>query len=185
MTLQQNLPEAMTLEQRQFPIGKWTPKKAYSAKEIERNISIIEKYPAKYKRLTKKLSEEELAKTYREGAWNVHGLVVHISDMHILHFARFKQALCETNPQGFAPNIQGWANNPEVKTVPLADALLLLEATHRRWTHLLKSMSPEDFNKSFFHAGRQIYVTLAQALHMGAWHARHHVEHIKIALADS
>lgn len=47
MILQQNL-SAMTIEQSQYPIGKWQPKKSYSTKEIERNIGIIEKYPSKY-----------------------------------------------------------------------------------------------------------------------------------------
>ncbi|PLK46176.1 DinB family protein [Emticicia sp. TH156] len=174
----------MTLEERQFPIGKWKPEELYSEEEMAQNVSIIEQYPAKYTELTKNLSAEQLAQSYREGAWSIHKIVVHISDMHILHFARFKQTLCEDNTQGYGSNINGWANNPEVETVPLADALLLLEATHKRWVHLLKSMSPADFNKSFFHVGRQMNVTLAQALHMGAWHSKHHLEHIKIALQN-
>lgn len=173
----------MTLEERQFPIGKWKPESSYSEEEMARNIGIIEQYPAKYAQLIANLSAEELAKSYREAAWDIHTLVVHVSDVHILHFARFKQALCEDNPHGFIPNVTGWANNPEVPSVPLADALMLLEATHKRWVHLLKSMSSEDFNRTFYHAGRQLTVTLAQALHMGAWHSAHHLEHIKIALA--
>ncbi|MBA4851934.1 DinB family protein [Emticicia sp. BO119] len=174
----------MTLEERKFPIGKWTPENSYSDEAIAQNISIIEQYPAKYEQLTKSLSADELAKSYREGAWSIHSLVVHISDMHILHFARFKQALCEDNPQGYGPNINGWANNPEVPSVPLADALLLLEATHKRWTHLLKTMSSEDFSRTFFHLGRQMNLTLAQALHMAAWHCVHHLGHIQIALEN-
>ncbi len=174
----------MTLEERQFPIGKWKPEELYSEEELARNISIIEHYPARYVALTQNLSAEQLAQSYRAGAWNIHKLVVHISDMHILHFARFKQALCEDNPQGYGPNINGWANNPEVPGVPLADALMLLEATHKRWTHLLKSMSSDDFNKTYFHVGRQMNLKLAQALHMGAWHCAHHLEHIKIALEN-
>ncbi|RFS15458.1 DinB family protein [Emticicia sp. C21] len=172
----------MTLEERKFPIGKWTPENSYSTETIAENIGIIEQYPAKYEQLTKNLSADELAKSYREGAWSIHSLVVHISDMHILHFARFKQALCEDNPQGYVPNINGWINNREVPSIPLADALLLLEATHKRWTHLLKSMSSEDFSRTFFHAGRQLNLTLAQALHMAAWHCKHHLGHIQIAL---
>jgi hypothetical protein len=172
----------MELEKRQYPIGKWTAKKQYSEKEIARNIAILEKYPAKYKRLVKKLPPADLAKTYREGAWTVQQLVTHISDMHILHFARFKQALCTDNPLGYVANINGWNELPEVPQVPVADALLLLEATHKRWVHLLKTMQPTDFNRTFHHPLRGIDLTLAQALAMGAWHSRHHLEHIKIAL---
>ncbi len=168
----------MTLEQRQYPIGKWTPKRSYSAKEIERNIGIIEKYPAKYKRLTKKLSDEELNKTYREGAWNIRQLLTHISDMHIMHYARFKQALSEENPVGFIANINAWNATAEILSTPPVDALLLLEATHKRWVLLMRNMSESDFDKTFFHALRQLNLTLAQALSM----AKHHFEHIRIAL---
>ncbi|AFK03649.1 metal-dependent hydrolase [Emticicia oligotrophica DSM 17448] len=174
----------MTLEQRQYPIGKWAPKKSYSTKEIERNISIIEKYPAKYKRLAKKLSDEELAKQYREGAWNVRQLLTHISDMHIMHYARFKQALTDENPTGFIANINAWNATSEISSTPAADALLLLEATHKRWVFLMRSMSESDFDKTFYHALRQLNLTLGQALSMAAWHTRHHFEHIKIALND-
>ena len=172
----------MTLEQRQYPIGKWKIKKSYSAKEIERNIAVIEKYPAKYKRLTKKLSDEDLAKQYREGSWNVRELLVHVSDMHILHYARFKQALTDENPTGYSAIINAWNKTSEIASTPTADTLLLLEATHKRWVHLMKNMSSSDFDKTFFHVLRQINLTLAQALSMAAWHCKHHFEHIKIAL---
>ena len=174
----------MELEQLKYPIGKLVFKKKYSEKEIQKLLSIIEKYPAKYKRLTKKLTDEDLAKTYRDGSWNVRQLLTHISDMHILHFSRFKQALCDENPVGFAANINGWNALTEVHTAPVADAIMLLEATHKRWAHLMHTMAFEDFNRTFFHPLRQTNLTLAQALAMGAWHSQHHFEHIRIAIGD-
>ncbi len=173
----------MDLEKRKLPIGPFKPKARYSEKEIQRNMAILEKHPAKYRRLVKKLGSADLAKTYRDGGWNVRQLVVHISDMHILHFARFKQALCVENPVGFVANINGWNEVAEVPSIPVADALALLDATHRRWVHLLKTMSAADFERTFHHPLRQADMTLAQALDLSAWHSRHHLEHIKIALA--
>jgi hypothetical protein len=174
----------MELEQRKYPIGKWEMKKKYSEKDIQKFIGIIEKYPAKYKRLTKKLTDEELAKVYREGGWNVREVVTHIADMHILHFARFKQALCDDNPVGFAANINGWNSLTEVQTAPISDSILLLEATHKRWVHLMSTMALNDFSRTFFHPLRNMNLTLAQALSMAAWHSRHHLEHIKIAVGE-
>jgi uncharacterized damage-inducible protein DinB len=174
----------MELEQRQYPIGKWAPKKKYSEKDIQKFKTIIEKYPAKYKRLTKKLSDEQLAKTYREGAWNVRQLITHISDMHILHYARFKQALCDENPVGFVANINAWNVLPEVHTASVADSIMLLEATHKRWVHLMETMALSDFDRTFFHPLRNASLTLAQALSMAAWHCRHHKAHIEIALNE-
>jgi uncharacterized damage-inducible protein DinB len=174
----------MELEQRQYPIGKWVAKKKYSEKEIQKFVTIIDKYPAKYKRLTKKLTDTELAKSYREGSWNIRQVVTHISDMHILHYARFKQALCDENPVGFAANINGWNSLTEVHTASVADALLLLEATHKRWVHLMSTMAFEDYNRTFHHPLRGVNLTLAQALSMAAWHSRHHLAHIEVALKE-
>jgi DinB superfamily len=174
----------MELEQRQYPIGKWAAKKKYSEKDIQKFIAIIDKYPAKYKRLTKKLTDAELTKTYRAGGWNVRQVITHISDMHILHFARFKQALCDENPVGFAANINGWNSLTEVYTAPVADSIMLLEATHKRWVHLMKTMVFQDFDRTFFHPLRNTNLTLAQALSMAAWHSRHHLAHIEIALKE-
>lgn len=174
----------MDLQQRQFPIGKWKPKKNYSEKEMSRHLAVIEKYPAKYKRLVKKLTPSEWAKTYRAGAWNAHQLVVHIADMHILHYARVKQALCTDKPTAYTANIDGWNSLPEVETASPVEALTLLDATHKRYAHLIRSMSPADFERSFYHPQRQIDINLAQAIHMTAWHTRHHFEHIKLALGQ-
>ncbi len=172
----------MEIEQRKYPIGKWSPKKKYSEKEIQKLMSVIKKYPAKYKRLTKKLSDADLSKTYREGAWNVRQVITHVADMHILHFARFKQALCVNHPVGFVANIDGWSNLAEVKTAPVADSILLLEATHKRWLHLMKTMAVSDFDRTFHHPLRNADLTLGQALSMAAWHCKHHLAHIQIAL---
>ena len=175
----------MELEQRQYPIGKWAAKKKYSEKDIQKFITIIDKYPAKYKRLTKKLTDAELTKTYRTGSWNVRQVITHISDMHILHFARFKQALTDENPVGFVANIDGWNSLSEVNSVPAADAVMLLEATHKRWVHLMHTMAFQDFDRTFFHPLRNTNLTLAQALSMAAWHCRHHFAHIEIALKEA
>jgi hypothetical protein len=174
----------MELEQRQYPIGKWAAKKKYSEKDIQKFITILAKYPAKYKRLTKKLTDADAAKSYRDGGWTARQVMTHIADMHILHFARFKQALCDENPVGFVANINAWNNLPEVHSVPFADSVMLLEATHKRWIHLMSTMTFEEYNRTFFHPLRNTNLTLAQALSMAAWHVRHHFEHIRIAIGE-
>jgi uncharacterized damage-inducible protein DinB len=175
----------MELEQRTYPVGKWAAKKKYSEKDIQKFIAIIDKYPAKYKRVTKKLTDAELAKTYRAGGWNIRQVVTHISDMHILHYARFKQALCDENPVGFVANINAWNSLPEVHSASMPDSVLLLEATHKRWVHLMKTMAIQDFDRTFFHPLRNVNLTLAQALSMAAWHCRHHLGHIEVALNEA
>jgi hypothetical protein len=45
-------------------------------------------------------------------------------------------------------------------------------------------MSEEEFQRGYYHPIRQIYIKLIDALDMGAWHAKHHLEHIKLALGN-
>ena len=174
----------MTTDQLRFPIGPWKPKKSYTEKEIERFITVLQKYPGKYKRLVKKLTEEDLNKTYRDGSWNIRQLVVHLSDMHILHYGRMKQALSMDNPDGYVAAMDGWNAVKEVDDAPLVDALALLDATHKRYVRLIQSLSADDLQRTYFHPQRQIKVSMAQAIHMTAWHTRHHYEHIRIALGE-
>ncbi len=171
----------MELEQRQYPIGKWKPKKKYSEKDIQKFISIIEKYPSKIKRLTKNLSESDLSKTYRDGGWTIRQLIHHLSDTHIFHIIRFKHALTEENPVGIIGKINDWANLKDYNG-PINDSLILIDGTHRRLVALAKTLSESDLDRSYYHPFRQLNITLAQGLSMVVWHGRHHFEHIKIAL---
>jgi hypothetical protein len=171
----------MELEQRQYPIGKWKPKKKYSEKEIQKSIQFIEKYPSKLKRLTKNLSETDLSKSYRDGGWTIRQLVHHLADTHIFHIVRFKHALTEENPVGVIGKINDWAELKDY-TAPINDSLILLDGTHRRLAFLAKNLTEADLERTYYHSFRQLNVTLAQGLHMVVWHAKHHFEHIKIAL---
>jgi len=41
-------------------------------------------------------------------------------------------------------------------------------------------MSPEDFEKCFFHPGLKQELKLTQNLAIYSWHCRHHLGHLKI-----
>jgi hypothetical protein len=53
----------------------------------------------------------------------------------------------------------------------------IIEGTHARWTALLRSMTDDDFQKSFHHPETGNW-TLEGALALYAWHSRHHTAHI-------
>lgn len=172
----------MDIQSLQFPIGKWSPKGDYTADEIQERLTTLKTIPAEYRALTELLSHEELQKQYREGSWTIQQLIHHVADMHLLHYIRFKQALTEDNPNGVVAKIDAWATMEEAKTAPIGFSLQMMEGTHARWTNLMEQMSAEDFQKGYYHPLRQINIKLIDALDMGAWHAKHHLAHIKIAL---
>jgi hypothetical protein len=56
-------------------------------------------------------------------------------------------------------------------------SLILLEAVHRRWAFLLRSLELEDFARTFRHPETGV-VTLERSLQLYAWHGRHHWAHV-------
>lgn len=172
----------MTLEQIQYPIGKWTAKDHYSSEEIQQNIADILAYPLKYRELTEILADEDLEKTYREGSWTIRQIVHHLADTHLWHFIRIKQALTEENPQGIFGNVNALSVLPDSAKAPIEDSLQMIESTHKRYAYVCSNIPKSDYNKTYYHPFRQINVTIPQTLDMTVWHSKHHLRHIEIAL---
>jgi DinB superfamily len=172
----------MTLEQIQYPVGKWTAKDHYSAADIQENIAQIRAYGLKYEELTQHLSEEDLEKTYREGSWTIRQLVHHVADTHVWHLVRIKQALTEGSPVGLFGNVNALAALADSAKAPILDSLQMIESTHNRYAYLAENIAESEYHKTYYHPFRQIHVTIPQAIDMVVWHAKHHFEHIRIAL---
>jgi hypothetical protein len=49
---------------------------------------------------------------------------------------------------------------------------------HARWVHLLRSLTDEQWARSFYHPESRQSVTLSAALSSYAWHCRHHTAQI-------
>jgi uncharacterized damage-inducible protein DinB len=171
----------MTLEQQQYPIGKWEAKEVYSPEQIQQNLADLATTAQQYSELTAHLSETDLEKTYREGSWTIRQVINHVADTHLWHFLRIKQAMTEENPTGVFGNVNALAALADYKA-PVADALQMIVATHNRYVQLFSGIATADYTRGYYHPFRQINVTIPQALDMIVWHAKHHLGHIKIAL---
>ncbi len=171
------------LTQRKFPIGPFKAPENLSTRELESLIDIIASAPAKYREISQGLSEADLKKTYREGAWNVQQLIHHVADIQLLHLLRMKKALTEPDYKELTLiNMDGWAQTPDARTAPVADSLLMFESITKRFVYLLKSLTDQQLEISYYHPVRKINLNQKQAIAMSAWHVRHHLEHIEIAL---
>jgi len=60
--------------------------------------------------------------------------------------------------------------------------LQMIESTHKRYAYVFSNILESDYHKMYYHPFRQINVTVPQALDMTVWHAKHHLEHILVAL---
>lgn len=170
------------MEHLKYPIGRFAPKPIYTPEEVNRLISLIETYPESYNQLLHSITEEDAARTYREGSWTVKQLVHHVADIHLLNFLRLKKTLAEPEHTATVVDMNAWAAMADGKNAPIEDSLLILEGINRRFVYMLKHADEQVLNNKFYHPVRQIYLTGKQAVYMTVWHLAHHRAHIELAL---
>ncbi|MFK8056816.1 MAG: YfiT family bacillithiol transferase [Saprospiraceae bacterium] len=127
------------------------------------------------------LSESELALTYREDSWDIKTLVHHCADSHMHAILRIKWALTED-----VPGVNGYNEGPTATladyALPIEASLSLLDGLHARLAHLLDSLTPEERKRTYLHTGHNKTFTIAETAAMYAWHGKHHLAHIELAL---
>ncbi len=171
------------MEHLKFPIGPFAPKNSFSEQEFQEIINIIQNAPSKYRNLVQNLTEQELQKSYREGAWSIKQLVHHVADMQMLHFTRLKMAITDPeNTELLLVKIDDWTKTHEANHGEIEDSLKMFEGIHHRFAMLAAQLDDTILSKIMYHAGRKIHINLKQLLQMSAWHVEHHLAHINIAL---
>lgn len=163
-----------------YPIGKMEVPEIITSEDIQGWLKEIETLPTRLRHTVSSLSDEVLQSTYREGSWTVKQLVHHIADAQLNLYQRIKLALTVDTPSISAFDQQKWAILPDTET-PLESSLKMMEGINERIVHLGRDLSEEELNRGFIHSvdGK---VTVAETLLKCAWHANHHLAHIKIAL---
>ena len=128
------------------------------------------------------LSDEELNKTYREGAWTVRQLVHHIADSQLNMYQRLKLALTDENPvvPGFSE--EKWAIQPDTM-LPVESSIRILEGINERIVSLGQDLTEDQLNRVFTHQTNG-EITVAKKVAKLAWHEEHHLAHIKLALSN-
>ncbi|WP_369546915.1 bacillithiol transferase BstA [Bacillus velezensis] len=161
-----------------YPIGEYQPAESISAGQKQEWINALEHAPAKLKQAVRAMSDSQLDTPYREGGWTVRQVVHHLADSHMNGYTRFKLSLTENEPEIRPYDEKGWADLHDSKTAACGDALELLAILHRRWAALLRSMTEDQFKRTYFHPVSKETVTLEQALGLYVWHSEHHIAHI-------
>ena len=160
----------------QYPIGKFQRPQHVTASDRKQLIQQIEAAPAALRTAVAGLVDSQLDTPYRPGGWTVRQVVHHVPDSHMNSFIRFKLALTENDPVIKPYEEQLWAELADAR-MPIEVSLTLLDAVHHRWVYLLRSMSDDDFARTFVHPAIG-QMRLDQNLALYAWHGRHHTAHI-------
>ena len=159
-----------------YPIGKFTYG-TYVEEQKPQYLNEIEQTPVWLRAAVKGLSDAQLDTPYRPGGWTVRQVVHHVPDSHLNCYLRFKLALTEDEPTIKSYAEDRWAELDDSRATPIEVSLTLLESLHDRWVRLMRSLSPQDWKRTFLHPERGV-MSLDKTVAMYAWHGRHHVAHI-------
>jgi hypothetical protein len=165
------------MEDLSYPVGKFVAPP--SCTEADRRIWIdeIEATPARLREAVAGLDERQLETPYRPGGWTVRQVVHHVPDSHLNSYTRVRLALTEDEPT-IRPYFEDrWAELSDAKAAPVDVSLALLDALHRRWVVLLRSLGADDWKRTFRHPEIGL-LSLEKNLALYAWHGRHHVAHV-------
>jgi uncharacterized damage-inducible protein DinB len=160
-----------------YPIGKFSYDGHLTEDQRRNFLDEIAQTPAKLRAVVKGLSEPQLDTPYRPGGWTVRQVLHHVPDSHLNAYVRFKLALTENEPTIKPYAEDRWAELADTKTTPPEVSLTLLESLHDRWVRLLRSLTPEEWKRTFLHPELGA-MTLEKTLALYAWHGRHHVAHV-------
>lgn len=165
-----------------YPIGRFQRPQSVSLDDRASSIEAIAILPSQLRAAVDGWNNEQIDTPYRPEGWTVRQVLHHLPDSHINSYIRYRLALTESNPTIKPYDEHAWADLPDAKSAPVELSLDLLEALHRRWAMLLRSLDAEQWKRTFQHPENGL-MSLEVALMMYAWHGRHHLAHIT-ALRD-
>jgi len=160
-----------------YPIGRFDFEQTVTPGRYPGLIEEVAAAPALYRDAVRGLDYAQLDTPYRPEGWTVRQTVHHVADSHMNSYIRFRLALTESGPAIRPYDQKAWAELADSRTAPVELSLQLIENLHARWVLLLKTLSDEDFLRTFRHPELGA-LRLDTNLALYAWHGRHHAAHI-------
>jgi hypothetical protein len=160
-----------------YPIGRFRRPESVSESERNSAIEAIAALPGEFRNAVNGWTDEQLDTPYRPDGWTVRQVVHHVPDSHMNSYVRFRLALTESEPTIKPYDEHAWAALADAKSAPVEPSLELLDGLHRRWVLLLRSLSPQEWSRTFHHpdiGAMPLDINLA----LYKWHGMHHLAHI-------
>lgn len=161
-----------------FPIGPFSfPETPIDRIDREAMIDTVADVPLRLREAVAGLSDEQLDTPYRPDGWSSRQVVHHCADSHVNSYCRFKLALTEDHPTIRTYDEAAWGEQVDARTAGVEVSLAILDAVHERWTGWLRTLTDEQWARTFHHPEVGDLV-LDQLLALYAWHGPHHIAHI-------
>ena len=137
----------------------------------------IETFPKRLQIVCQHLIELQLQTPYRESGWTVNQVIHHCADSHMNFVIRLKLALSEQNPTIKPYDEALWAEMSDYD-LPFNNSITLLFCIHEKLSKLLKNLSENDLEKTYFHPQYERSFTIKDLICLYSWHGNHHLAHI-------
>ncbi|MCX6350292.1 MAG: putative metal-dependent hydrolase [Bacteroidetes bacterium] len=165
-----------------YPIGKRPKVVDVSPAAILNYINDLESLPTRLRNAISGWSEAQLSQSYRPDGWAIKQLIHHIADSHMQAYIRFKFAIAEDNftVKPYDENV--WASLEDATNSDVEFSLNIIDGMHKRLAAFLRSLSPAQLKRKFFHPELGELV-MEEYIGLYAWHSNHHLAQI-IGLKD-
>lgn len=160
-----------------YPVGKFSYQAPPNETQKLGLLDEVAQTPYNLRAAVKGLSDAQLDTPYRPEGWTVRQVIHHMPDSHANAYVRCKLALTEDDPTIKPYAEDRWAELADSKATPIEVSLTLLDSLHDRWVRLLRSLTPEEWKRTFRHP-EVGPMTLEKTLALYAWHGKHHVAHV-------
>jgi uncharacterized damage-inducible protein DinB len=162
-----------------YPVGKPEGGQQFTPEERRSLFDEIAAAPERLRKAVAGLNDQQLDTPYRDGGWSVRQVVHHAADSHLNAYIRTKLALTENEPTIKPYDEAAWAKLADSRDThtPVEVSVSIIDNVHQRWLTLLRSLSEEDFARTFRHPEHGVR-TLDWLVGLYAWHGRHHTAHI-------
>jgi hypothetical protein len=168
-----------SLEELKYPIGRYERPDHYTPELLQEWIAVLRALPSWMDVCIENLDAAQLRVPYREGGWSTQQVIHHVADSHTNAYIRIRLALTEDNPTIKPYDENAWALLPDVDTVPVNISVTLLHALHRRLVALMETLSPAQWERTYYHPEHKRNFTVWEMASLYAWHSRQHTAHIQ------
>lgn len=170
----------MTLEERKYPIGRYSKPESITIQQREEMIAVLEHWPDRLLKTIEDLPEQLLDLSYREEGWTTRQIVHHLADSHMNMYIRLKLGLTADNIVINPYNENAWAAIPEAKESDPFISIRLLRELHTRAVATFRTMSESDFERFYIHPQHGTQIPLWEILPLYTRHANHHLAQILV-----
>lgn len=127
------------------------------------------------------LPEEALRKTYGEGKWNIHQILVHLADAESVLYDRIRRVISEPRQVIWAFQQDAWAENLQYEQYPLALSKNVYAAVRDSIIYLAEKYYLSHGAKEFVHSETGVR-TLKDEFDKVAAHNLNHLRQIEAAM---